>query len=300
MRLAQQLYEGVELDGETVGLITYMRTDGVQMAREAVDGDPRPREGARTAATTCPARRANTRARSRTRRKRTRRSARPTSRARPAEVARYLSPDQRRLYELVWKRAVASQMQSAELDQVSVDVDRRQGPDAARHRLHRRVRRLPEAVSRGHDGRAPAEEDESRMLPPMAERDPLRRGEVAAHPAFHPAAAALFRSQPGEEDGGARHRPAVHLRLDPLGAAGPQLCAAGQAAVHPGGSRPAGDRVPGQLLRALRRHRLHRLDGGKARRHLRRPARLARGDARLLGRVLPAPSSRPRTSRSAT
>ena len=36
MRLAQQLYEGVELDGETIGLITYMRTDGVQMAREAI------------------------------------------------------------------------------------------------------------------------------------------------------------------------------------------------------------------------------------------------------------------------
>ena len=45
MRLAQQLYEGVEIDGETTGLITYMRTDGVQMAREAVDGDPRPRRG---------------------------------------------------------------------------------------------------------------------------------------------------------------------------------------------------------------------------------------------------------------
>ena len=36
MRLAQQLYEGVDIDGETIGLITYMRTDGVQMAREAI------------------------------------------------------------------------------------------------------------------------------------------------------------------------------------------------------------------------------------------------------------------------
>ena len=82
MRLAQQLYEGVELDGETTGLITYMRTDGVQMAREAIAAIRDHVKAAVTAATTCRRRRANTRARSRTRRRRTRRSARPTSRAR--------------------------------------------------------------------------------------------------------------------------------------------------------------------------------------------------------------------------
>ncbi len=49
-------------------------------------------------------------------------------------------------------------------------------------------------------------------------------------------------------------------------------------ALHPGGPRPAGDRLPDQLLRALRRHRLHRLAGGAARRHLRRAGGLARGD----------------------
>ena len=124
------------------------------------------------------------------------------------------------------------------------------------------------------------------MLPPMAERDPLepRRGDGDA--ALHPAAAALFRGQPGEEDGGTRHRPALHLCLDPVGAAGPQIRPAGEAALHSGGPRPAGDRVPGQLLRALRRYRLHRRDGGEARRHRRRQCRMAGDAAHVLGRVL--------------
>ena len=255
MRLAQQLYEGVDIGGETTGLITYMRTDGVQMAREAIAAI-REHVAAATAPTTCRPRRANTRARSRTPRRRTRRSARPMSRARRTASRGFLNADQRRLYELIWKRAVASQMQSAELDQVSVEVDRRQGHHAARHRLDRRVRRVPEAVSRGHrrcgrGGRQPHAAADG-----GARSAEARQGDCG--PALHPAAAALLRGQPGEEDGGARHRPALHLRLDPVGAAGPQLCPAGEAPLHPGGPRPAGDRVPGELLRALRRYRLHR------------------------------------------
>ena len=154
MRLAQQLYEGVDIDGETTGLITYMRTDGVQMAREAIAAirdhvkdtygadylPAAPREYTSKAKNAQEAHEA----------------------IRPTDVdpharqrrPRASSTDQRRLYELIWKRAVASQMQSAELDQVSVEVDRRQGPEAARHRLDRRLRRLPEAVSRGYRRRA--------------------------------------------------------------------------------------------------------------------------------------------------
>ena len=150
MRLAQQLYEGVDIGGETTGLITYMRTDGVQMAREAIAairdhvaasyGGELPAAGAARIP----------RARSRTPRRRTRRSVRPTSRARPTASRASCRHDQRRLYELIWKRAVASQMQSAELDQVAVDVTDGKGTHAARHRLDHRVRRLPQAVSRGH------------------------------------------------------------------------------------------------------------------------------------------------------
>ena len=122
MRIAQRLYEGVDIGGETVGLITYMRTDGVQLAAEAIGQARRADRDAVTARTTCPRRRASTRPRPRTPRRRTRRSARPTCSAGRRTSPRYLDNDQLRLYELIWKRTVASQMESAVLDQVAVDI----------------------------------------------------------------------------------------------------------------------------------------------------------------------------------
>jgi DNA topoisomerase-1 len=96
----------------------------------------------------------------------------------PDSVAQFLSSDQRRLYELIWKRAVASQMQSAELDQVSVDVTDGRGTT---------LRATGSIVAFDgflklyrEDTDDAAEEDEGRMLPPMAERDPLKSGEVTA------------------------------------------------------------------------------------------------------------------------
>ncbi|HTU54132.1 MAG TPA: type I DNA topoisomerase [Acetobacteraceae bacterium] len=178
MRLAQQLYEGVDLDGETVGLITYMRTDGVQMAREAIlairdhvrDGfgpnylPPAPREYTAKAKNAQEAHEA----------------IRPTDVARtPASVALHLSPEQRALYELVWKRAVASQMASAELDQVAVDIAEATGKT--------RLRATGSTVAFDgffrlyHEDRdEAAEDDENRALPAMAEADKLDRGAVAA------------------------------------------------------------------------------------------------------------------------
>ena len=181
MRLAQQLYEGVELDGETTGLITYMRTDGVQMAQEAVLSI---RDHVKTAygADYVPAapREYTSRAKNA---QEAHEAIRPTDVARtPESVARYLNPEQRRLYELVWKRAVASQMQSAELDQVSVDVvdDKGQTLRATGSivafdgflKLYRE--------DTDDSDTEKAEQDDSKMLPPMAERDPLRKGEVSA------------------------------------------------------------------------------------------------------------------------
>jgi DNA topoisomerase-1 len=177
MRLAQQLYEGVELDGETTGLITYMRTDGVQMAQEAILSI---RDHVRSSfgADYIPAapREYTSRAKNA---QEAHEAIRPTDVSRtPESVARYLNPDQRRLYELVWKRAVASQMQSAELDQVSVDVIDNKGQT---------LRATGSIVAFDgflklyrEDTDDQAEEDDSKMLPPMAERDPLRRGEVNA------------------------------------------------------------------------------------------------------------------------
>jgi DNA topoisomerase-1 len=177
MRLAQGLYEGIDIEGDTVGLITYMRTDGVQMAREAIHairdhvkadyGEPylpgAPREYSSRAKNAQEAHEA----------------IRPTDVERtPASVARYLNPEQQKLYELVWKRAVASQMQSAELDQVSVDVvDAR--PNGPRLRATGSILAFDGFLKLyREDTDEAAEDEENRMLPPMAQADPLRRGAV--------------------------------------------------------------------------------------------------------------------------
>ncbi|HEY0183860.1 MAG TPA: type I DNA topoisomerase [Rhodopila sp.] len=181
MRLAQGLYEGVDIGGETTGLITYMRTDGVQMAQEAIHSirdhvkesfgpnylPAAPREYVSKAKNAQEAHEA----------------IRPTDVARtPEQIGRSLNNDQRRLYELIWKRAVASQMQSAELDQVSVDVTdgkgiklRATGSIVAFDGFLKLYREDTDDKAEGA-----AEEDDNRMLPPMSERDPLTRQKVDA------------------------------------------------------------------------------------------------------------------------
>ncbi len=183
MRVAQQLYEGVDIGGETVGLISYMRTDGVQMAKEAITAirghvgevygrnyvPGAPREYSTKAKNAQEAHEA----------------IRPTDVARTADsVGRYLNDEQRRVYELIWKRAVASQMQSAELDQVAVDITdngthlRANGSIVAFDGFLKLYREATDEAPEG-DSR-----DDSRMLPPMQERDPLRRDKATAEQHF--------------------------------------------------------------------------------------------------------------------
>src|SRR5262249_28674016 len=111
MRVAQRLYEGVDIGGETVGLITYMRTDGVQIAGEAIHAVRRVIEadyGARYVPQT--PRRYETKAKNA---QEAHEAIRPTDLAlRPSETKRFLDPDQAKLYELIWLRTAASQMES--------------------------------------------------------------------------------------------------------------------------------------------------------------------------------------------
>ena len=185
MRAAQQLYEGIELGGETTGLITYMRTDGVQMAREAIDAI-RGHIGEAFGRDYLPglAREYSTKAKNA---QEAHEAVRPTDVARtPADMGRYLGDEQRRLYELIWKRAVASQMQSAELDQVIVEI----AEPSARTRLRATGSIVAfdgylRLYAEGRDDAAGADaEEDSRMLPPMREADPLKRGAVAADQHF--------------------------------------------------------------------------------------------------------------------
>jgi DNA topoisomerase-1 len=119
MDVAQKLYEGVDIGGETVGLITYMRTDGVQMDGEAIAA-VRSLIGERYGKRHLPdePRVYKTKAKNA---QEAHEAIRPTDPSRtPDSVARYVTPDQLKLYDLIWKRTVASQMEAALLDQVSV------------------------------------------------------------------------------------------------------------------------------------------------------------------------------------
>jgi DNA topoisomerase I len=127
MQVAQRLYEGVEIDGETTGLITYMRTDGVQIAPEAV-------AQARTvinnefgeAYLPDSPRVYNTKAKNA---QEAHEAIRPTDIARlPKSVASRLDDDQRRLYELVWNRTVASQMESVQLERTTIEIEADDAP----------------------------------------------------------------------------------------------------------------------------------------------------------------------------
>ncbi len=121
MRTAQKLYEGVELGGETVGLITYMRTDSVTLSQDAtgavrqlIDDD----FGARYV----PAKPRIYRTRAKNAQE-AHEAIRPTDpMRRPRDVERFLDEDGRRLYDLIWRRTTAAQMASAEIDQVAADL----------------------------------------------------------------------------------------------------------------------------------------------------------------------------------
>jgi DNA topoisomerase-1 len=121
MRIAQQLYEGVDIGGDTVGLITYMRTDGLDVAPEAVS-EARDVIGEQYGGRYLPG--APRKYTSKVKNAQEAHEAiRPTSFARrPEQLARRLDGDQAKLYELIWKRALASQMESAELERTTVDV----------------------------------------------------------------------------------------------------------------------------------------------------------------------------------
>jgi DNA topoisomerase-1 len=183
MSVAQRLYEGIDLDGDTVGLITYMRTDGVAIAAEAIAAARQliaHEYGGRYLPTEprvyrSPAKNAQE----------AHEAIRPTDMARkPGDVAGQLDSDQRRLYELIWKRTVASQMASALLDQVAVDITDPSG----KVRLHATGSVIVfdgflKLYQEDRDDAAD-EEGDSRRLPNMREREALQRGAVSPNQHF--------------------------------------------------------------------------------------------------------------------
>ena len=121
MTVAQQLYEGIDIGGETVGLITYMRTDSVTLANEAVN-ELRELIASRFGEENVPAKPPQYKTKSKNAQE-AHEAVRPTSAFRiPDQLKSHLSPDQFKLYSLIWKRAVASQMIHATINTVAVDL----------------------------------------------------------------------------------------------------------------------------------------------------------------------------------
>ncbi|EJF75110.1 type I DNA topoisomerase [Bartonella alsatica] len=181
MQIAQKLYEGVEINGEMAGLITYMRTDGVQIAPEAIDSarkvihesfgsnyiPEKPRLYSTKAKNAQEAHEA----------------IRPTDFQRtPNQVRNFLDNDQAKLYELIWKRTLASQMCSAEIERTTVEIEAQQGENLANLRATGSVIRFDGFISIYSDQLEEEnnEENETTRLPQMNAGEVLKKEKVEA------------------------------------------------------------------------------------------------------------------------
>ncbi len=184
MQIAQRLYEGVDLKGETVGLITYMRTDGVDMVGEAIAatrnailktfGEPYlpsvPRKYTTKAKNAQEAHEA----------------IRPTDPTRhPDFVRAVLDPDQLALYDLIWKRTIASQMESAELERTAADINTT-GLDGRKYsfRATGSVVKFDGFLRVYNEDLDDGEDEDAKRLPAMARGDRIGVKSIAANQHF--------------------------------------------------------------------------------------------------------------------
>ena len=176
MGIAQELYTGIDLGDGPVGLITYMRTDSTNLAQEAINeireiipglygNDSLPAEKRVYSNTSKNAQEAHE-------------AIRPSSATKkPEDVKKYLNNDQYELYSLIWKRTVASQMNDAILDSVSVDL----GTKEKTFRASGQSIKYPGFMQVYLEGSDDEDLDaESKILPPMQEGDAIKLNKVDA------------------------------------------------------------------------------------------------------------------------
>jgi DNA topoisomerase-1 len=183
MRIAQQLYEGVDVAGETLGLITYMRTDSVTLASDAITevrafikekygADYLPDSPRMYVTKTKNAQEAHE-------------AIRPTLvHNTPETIKKFITPDQFKLYQLIWKRTVACQMQHALLDTVAVDLSN----DPQHHRFRANGSTITHpgfmaVYQEGKDDHKKVDDDEA-MLPPLAVGDVVKVQTILGHQHF--------------------------------------------------------------------------------------------------------------------
>jgi DNA topoisomerase I len=185
MRLAQQLYEGIDVGQGAVGLITYMRTDSVNLSNEALAairefivqryGEKEVPEAPR-----------QFRTKSRNAQE-AHEAIRPTHvEYAPEQIKAHLTPEQRKLYELIWKRAVASQMIHATIDTVAVDLSA-QGASDHCFRANGSVIVHPGFMAvylESQDESKAKSDEEARMLPALKVGDMVDLLEISADQHF--------------------------------------------------------------------------------------------------------------------
>jgi DNA topoisomerase-1 len=170
MRIAQQLYEGVDIGGQTVGLITYMRTDSVNLAKEAVQ-DIRDYIAANFASDYLPKSAPVYKSKAKNAQE-AHEAIRPTAIARTPDAMRaHLTVDQARLYEMIWKRTLACQMAPARFDTVSLDI--RLGGDDTLFRASGQTLVFPGFIAVYQEDTDDSEEEENSKLPPLAEGETI-------------------------------------------------------------------------------------------------------------------------------
>jgi DNA topoisomerase-1 len=170
MRTAQSLYEGVDIGGQTVGLISYMRTDSVSLAKEAVQ-EIRDYISNNFSSEYLPSTQPTFKSKTKNAQE-SHEAIRPTSIERtPDQMRSHLTADQARLYEMIWKRTLACQMSPARFDTVSLDI--RLGGDNTLFRANGQVLVFPGFIGVYMEDVDDATEEESGKLPPLAEGDVL-------------------------------------------------------------------------------------------------------------------------------
>ena len=183
MRVAQRLYEGIDLEGERVGLITYMRTDSVTLAERALQEAQGVITSRYGAAYTQGPRRYKTKSKMA---QEAHEAIRPTELSRtPDQLQRFLQPDELRLYELIWKRTVASQMTDARLQRTVVEITAPAADDDRSGRFSATGTTIEFAgflkvYSESSDDRRAEPSDQETFLPALEEQEGLTPASLEA------------------------------------------------------------------------------------------------------------------------
>jgi DNA topoisomerase-1 len=179
MQVAQHLYEGIDIGGETVGLITYMRTDGVQIVPEAI-AQCRSVISGQFGANYLPGQPRNYKTKAKNAQE-AHEAIRPTDFNRlPQSLQRALKGDAAGLYKLIWQRAVASQMASAEMERTTIEITAARGSETYGLRTTGSVVLFDGFMKLYEEGVDDKEGDDEARLPKLTEGERLARNGVKA------------------------------------------------------------------------------------------------------------------------